>query len=100
MTIAKSDRMLLQEKIHAEIDVWAAEADKVRANLKSASADAQLELNQKLRSLDTNLEHGKTKLDEIGDIAEDKWEDVKDSFRKGWEDLKFEARKFIDDVID
>ena len=57
-----SEKDLRKQKMPAEIDAWRAEADKLEAQAKGASADAQLELNERLEAL---MEKGKEAWDSL-----------------------------------
>ncbi|HMN11559.1 MAG TPA: hypothetical protein PKD55_04460 [Bellilinea sp.] len=96
MNTPREERQLLKEKYQAEWDAWKAEVEKLRAKAKGAAADAQLDLNKRVRDLDTYLDKGKTTLDEIGDSADDVWDNIKDGVSDGWNNLKNEVNKLID----
>jgi septal ring factor EnvC (AmiA/AmiB activator) len=83
-----NEKELYQQKKQAQLDEWKAEVDKFKAKASGASADAQLELNQQIKSLEGKIEEGKAKLAEIVDASEDAWESIKEGLESAWDSMK------------
>jgi hypothetical protein len=92
------DKELYRQKKQAQLDEWKAEVDKLKAKASGASADAQLELNKHIRTLETRIEENKAKLSELAKAGEDAWESIKDGVESAWDSMKSAvsdaARKF------
>ena len=83
-----NEKELYQQKKQAQLDVWKAEVDKLKAKASGASADAQLELNKQIEVLEGKIEEGKTKLAEIAGASEDAWESIKEGAESAWDSMK------------
>lgn len=83
-----SDKELYQQKKQAQLDEWRAEVDKLKAKASGASADAQLEMNKQIKTLESKIEEGKTKLSQLAEAGEDAWEAIKDGVESAWDSLK------------
>ena len=83
-----NEKELYQQKKQAQLDEWKAEVDKLKAKASGASADAQLELNKQIETLEGKLEEGKTKLAEIAGASEDAWESIKEGVESAWDSMK------------
>ncbi|MFN2323263.1 MAG: coiled coil domain-containing protein [Trueperaceae bacterium] len=57
-----SDKELEKQKTQAQLDEWRAEVDKLDAQARGASADAQIELNEQIEALQSKIDEGKSKL--------------------------------------
>lgn len=79
---------LYQQKKQAQLDEWKAELDKLKAKASGGSADAQLALNKQIKTLESNIEKGKTKLAEIADASEEAWESGKEDVESAWDSIK------------
>ena len=86
-----NDRELYQQKMQAQLDEWKAEIDKLRAKASGASADAQLDINRQIKSLERNIEVGRAKLSEIASAGEDAWESIREGVESAWDSLKSAA---------
>ncbi|SHK14625.1 hypothetical protein SAMN05216369_0666 [Marinobacter antarcticus] len=83
-----SDKELYRQKRQAQLDEWRAEVDKLKARASGASANTQLEMNKKIKSLESKIEEGKAKLSELSDASDDAWESLKDGVESAWDTLK------------
>lgn len=90
---------LYQQKLQAQLDVWQAEVDKMKAQLGGASVGAKMEINQQINNLEDKLADGKKKLKELSEATEENWESIKadidnlaesisDSFKEQLEKIK------------
>jgi uncharacterized coiled-coil DUF342 family protein len=82
-----STRDAYVQKLQAQMDIWAAKIDALRAKAHMAEADAKLELNKKIDELEAKQSHTKDKLAEIRDSGDDAWEDLKSGAERAWHDL-------------
>lgn len=83
-----NDRELYQQKKQAQLDEWKAGVDKLKAQASSASADAQLEMNKHIKTLEGKMEEGKSKLSEFAKAGEDTFESVKKGVESAWDSTK------------
>jgi hypothetical protein len=83
-----TDKALYQQKMQAQLDLWKADLDKLRAKAAVASADAQLSMHEHLDALGVKMEAGKVKLKELGDTSGDAWESFTDGVESAWDALK------------
>ena len=79
-----NDKELYQQKKQAQLDEWEAEVTKLKAKASEASADAQIELNQQIETLEGKIEEGKSKLSELSNTSDDAWETVKEGMESAW----------------
>ncbi|MBK6289918.1 MAG: coiled coil domain-containing protein [Gammaproteobacteria bacterium] len=86
-----SDKELYQQKMQARLDEWRAEVDKLKARTSGASADAQLKMSKQIKTLESKIEEGKTKLSQLAEAADDAWELIKDDVESTWDSLKSAA---------
>ncbi len=93
------EQEIYQQKHEAQMDEWEAELEKLKARASRASADAQLELSQRIGQLEEQLEEGKKALSDLADTGDDPWESTKERVDQAWTSLKagFEqAREELD----
>lgn len=83
-----NEKEVYQQKKQAQLDEWKAEVDKLKAQASGASADAELELNRKIGSLEGRIEDGKSKLAEFADASENAWEATKDGVESAWNSME------------
>ncbi|MBP8924682.1 MAG: hypothetical protein KBG75_02390 [Pseudomonadales bacterium] len=83
-----SDKKLYQQKMHAQLDEWRAEVGKLKAKTSGASADAQLKMSKQIKTLESKIEEGKTKLSQLAEAADDAWESIKGDVESTWDSLK------------
>lgn len=65
-------------KMQAQIDEWRAEVDKLEAQARGASADAQIHLNEQIEALQGKIEEGNEKLTALLEKGEEAWEKLTD----------------------
>ena len=82
------EKELQQQKYQAQLDEWKADADKLKAQLSGASADAQIEMKEQLKALEAKIEDGESKLAELAGAAEEAWDSAKDKMEAAWDSLK------------
>jgi hypothetical protein len=88
-----SEKELYRQKRQAQLDEWTAEIDKLKAKASGASADTQLEMNKKIKALESKIEEGKVKLSELAEVGEDAWDTIKEGVESAWDSLKSSFRE-------
>ena len=86
--MSEKERYQYQQKMKAQLDVWKADVDKLRAKASGKSADAKLKLDQHLKDLEMRIDEGKAKLAELAAASEDAWDSVKEGIESTWGSLK------------
>ncbi len=84
----KTDEELYQQKAQATLDGWKADLEKLKSKASGASADAQLELNEKIRELQPQIEAAQAKLAELESSGDEAWESVKEGVESAWSSLR------------
>lgn len=82
------DKQLYQQKMKAQLDQWKAQIDLLKAKASAASADAQLEMNKQINTLESKIDDGKAKLSALTDASEDAWQSMKEGVESAWSSLK------------
>jgi len=91
-----NEKELHERKLQAQLDEWQAEVERLRAQATSASADAQLTLNERIEALQRKIDDGKTKLEAAADVGEDTWASVKDRVESAWDSAKSAVGEAVD----
>ncbi len=81
------EKELYQQKMKAELDLWKAEIDKLKAKAAGANADAQLKLNKQIKSLQSEIKEGKVKLSALAEATDDAWHSMKEGVESAWSSL-------------
>ena len=82
-----SEKNAYQEKLEAQLDIWQAEIDKLRAKADQASADARLQYDKQVDELVKYQKTGKQKLRELQDANEQAWHDMRHGMEQAWDDM-------------
>lgn len=77
-----------QQKLQAQLDVWKADIERLKAKATEASAEAKIEMHKQADVLEAKLEEGKAKLAEFADASHDALESLKDSAESVWTSIK------------
>lgn len=80
----KREKALYQQKRQAQLDEWKASLDRLKASASGADAEARIELNEHIKTLENKIEEGKEKLAELAAAGEDTWEAVKTDLESAW----------------
>jgi flagellar biosynthesis chaperone FliJ len=83
-----SDKELYRQKRQAQLDEWLAEVDKLKAKASGVSANTQLEMNRKIKTLESKIDEGKAKLSQLAGASDDAWESLKDRVESAWDTLR------------
>lgn len=90
------DKDLYIQKMQAQVDIWKAELDKFNARASKLSANSQLDMNKNIKALETKIEEGKSKIQELAKAGEEVWDSALDAIQSRWESLKSEANEFAE----
>lgn len=82
-----SDKNAYEQKLQAQLKIWQAEIDKLRAQADKASADARLQYDKQVDELVTYQKKGKEKLRELQDANEHAWADMRHGMERAWDDM-------------
>ena len=82
-----SDKNAYEQKLEAQLKIWQAEMDKLRAQAEKASADARLQYDKQMSELAGYQKQGKEKLRELQDANEQAWVDMRQGMEKAWDDM-------------
>lgn len=83
-----SDRELYRQKRQAQLDEWRAEVNKLKAKTSGVSANTQLEMNRKIKTLESKIDEGKAQLSQLAEASDDAWESLKDGVESAWDTLR------------
>jgi len=83
-----SEKAQFQEKLQAQLDEWGIDLAKLKAKAAETTAEARLEMDVQLVTLEAKLEAGKEKLAELADTSEDAWESIQGGLESAWGSMK------------
>jgi hypothetical protein len=79
---------LYQQKMKAQLELWKAEIDMLKAKASVASVDAQLEMNKQIKSMEIKFNDGKAKSAALAEASEKAWQSMKERVESAWSSLK------------
>lgn len=82
-----ADKDAYEQKLEAMLEEWQANIDKLRAQAKEASADAQLQYQKQIDDLRERREALEVKLKDIQNAQSAAWADIKAGADKAWDDM-------------
>lgn len=65
------------QKLHAKIDEWNADIDRLKAKADQVEADSKIEYQKQIEALKNNRDDIEKKISEISRSGENAWEDLK-----------------------
>lgn len=65
------------QKLHAKIDEWNADIDRLKAKADQVEADSKIEYQKQVEALKNNRDDIEKKISEISRSGENAWEDLK-----------------------
>jgi hypothetical protein len=77
-----------QEKLEAQLKEWSARVKLMQAKAEVAKADAKIEMQKHLQTLQAKQEAAQQKLKELKDAGADAWEKAKPGLESAWESVK------------
>ncbi len=82
-----STKKAYQQKIEAEVELAQAKLAELRAEVKSASADARIKYENCAKELELKIDATQAKLQELSKANEDAWEHLKGNAEITWNTL-------------
>jgi hypothetical protein len=76
-----------QKKMKAQLDVWSAEIDKLKAQAMKMEADAEVKAQREIDDLRAKRDVAVEKLARLERAGDDAWEDVKAGVEGAWDTL-------------
>ena len=76
------------EKIEAQLKVWSAKIEELKAKAEKASADKKIELHQMIDDLRARKEQAQKNLNEIKAAGAETWEKLKSKTDEAMDDVK------------
>ena len=73
------------QKLHAKIDEWNADIDRLKAKADQVEANSKIEYQKQIQALKTNRDEIEKKISEISRSSENAWEDLKAGVDLAWE---------------
>ena len=83
-----ADKDAYVQKLHAKLDEWNAEIDKLKVKADKAEADSRAEYKQQVENLQNKREDAEKKLREIREASEGAWEDLKTGVQGAWDSME------------
>jgi chromosome segregation ATPase len=83
-----SEKNAYIDKLKAQLDVWAAEIDKLEAKAKMAGADARIDLERRIKDLRSQQDSTQSRIAELENASEDAWEDLKEGVESAWNNFR------------
>jgi peptidoglycan hydrolase CwlO-like protein len=90
-----NQKLAYQQKVDAELREWEAKAELLKAKGNNLVADAKLEFDKQLQTLQTNKSEFSAYVDQIADKAEDTWDEVKDEAEAKWHKFSNSVSNFV-----
>lgn len=82
-----NDKELFQQKKQAQLDEWKADLDKLKAKVSMANADAQILINEQIKTLENKFDEGKSMLSKLKESAEETYESMKSGIESAWDKI-------------
>jgi uncharacterized coiled-coil DUF342 family protein len=73
------------QKLHAKIDEWNADIDRLKAKADQVEVDAKIEYQEQIQTLKSKRDEIETKISELSRSGEKAWEDLKAGVDLAWE---------------
>ncbi|OHE11039.1 MAG: hypothetical protein A3J96_01560, partial [Sulfurimonas sp. RIFOXYC2_FULL_36_7] len=83
-----NDKKLYEQKKEAEIKIWKLDIVKLKAKASMASADAQIEMNKQLDTLEKKLDEGRVNLFNLIKATDETYESMKTQVESAWDSVK------------
>jgi uncharacterized coiled-coil DUF342 family protein len=82
------DKDAYVQKLHAKLDGWNAEIDKLKAKADKAEAESRLEYQKEIENLQERRREAEEKLTELGQAGDGVWEDLKSGVQSAWDSME------------
>ena len=84
----KDKRKAYEEKIDAQLEEWNAQIALLKARADKAKAEAKIEYNKTIETLQHRQEEARAKLHELKTAGDEAWDDIKAGAEKAWTEVK------------
>src|SRR3990172_8042808 len=84
----KDKRKAYEEKLDAQLEEWSAQIALLKTRADKAKAEAKLEYNKAIETLQRRQDEARTKLHELKSAGDEAWEDLKTGTEKTWAEVK------------
>jgi uncharacterized coiled-coil DUF342 family protein len=84
--MSKKDEYM--QKMHAKLDEWSAEINKLKAKMDSAKAEKRIEYRKHIDDLQEKRKAFRDKIDKLGKAGEGAWEDLKTGVESAWHTME------------
>ncbi|KGM87563.1 hypothetical protein rosmuc_02299 [Roseovarius mucosus DSM 17069] len=81
------DKETYQKKLHAQLDQWKAEIDKLQAQSREASADMQIKYQDQIKELREKRAEMAAEYDKIEAASIEAWKDFKTGADEAWDNM-------------
>ena len=95
-----STKEAYKQKVQADVELAQAKLAQLKAEAKSAAADAGIKYEKQMGELEKGVEDTKAKLKELADASDDTWESFKDGVENAWDKLSSAVEDTTDKVKD
>ena len=82
-----SSREAYEKKLQAQLDEWHAEIDKLRAKAKKASAQAQIDAERHVATLESKRNEAMRQMETFRQAGEGAWTELRAGLEMAWQDL-------------
>ena len=83
-----TDKDVYVQKLHAKLDEWNAEIDRLKAKAKMAEAESRLEYQKEIEKLEKSRAETDEKLADLRQAGEGAWEDLKSGVQSAWNSME------------
>jgi uncharacterized coiled-coil DUF342 family protein len=83
-----TDKDAYVQKLHAKLDEWNAEIDKLKAKADNAEAEFRIEYEKEIENLRKRRKEAEIKLTEVRQAGEGAWEDLKSGVQNAWDSME------------
>ncbi len=84
-----SDKDAYKKKMEAQLEIWQAEIDRLKAKAKEKSADSEIEYNEQIDEITEKKQATENRLAEMKDASTDSWSDLKSGLQEAADDLNY-----------
>ena len=82
------DKDAYVQKLHAKIDEWNAEIDKLKAKAEQAEAESRIEYQNQIEGLQQKRKAVAERLEKARDAGEGAWEDLKSGLQSAYDAME------------
>ncbi len=85
---AMSTKEAYVRKMQAQLDLWAAELNKLKAKAGAKEADAKLEIEKNSRELESKINEARQQMEQLSKAGGEAWESMREGVENAWGSLK------------